>query len=255
MILKNRAGNKTKLVPKIEQFFPEDITTYIELFFGGGGMFFNLKNRTFKNSILNDIDSQVFNLWQSLLVPELQQLFLELVELTPVHAEILKYLRKNEFEYNKFSPVLEGFKLWYSQAYSMYGGGATIATDRQRINLETLQQTIQLVAAKLKNAVLLNLSYEKVLNAVSKDLLKNVFIYADPPYCNTSAKYRQNFGPADLEQLIKFLLNTRYRFAISEYQNETTMELFTKYNLNIHHVATRHSIKAYRTEILATNYN
>ena len=60
MILR-RLGNKSKIAKNIQEYFPEH-TTYIEPFFGAGGMFFN-KPRA-KYNFLNDLDSDVFNLFQ-----------------------------------------------------------------------------------------------------------------------------------------------------------------------------------------------
>ena len=59
MIL-NRLGNKRLLAPIISSYFPQH-TTYIEPFFGAGGMFFYKKPRA-KFSILNDIDDDVIAL-------------------------------------------------------------------------------------------------------------------------------------------------------------------------------------------------
>ena len=60
MILR-RLGNKSKLAVKIQQYFPKH-KLYIEPFFGAGGMFFHKPKA--KYNILNDLDSDVFNLFQ-----------------------------------------------------------------------------------------------------------------------------------------------------------------------------------------------
>ena len=58
MILR-RIGNKNNIAKEIEKHFPIH-KIYVEPFFGAGGMFFN-KQRV-GNNLLNDIDSEVFNL-------------------------------------------------------------------------------------------------------------------------------------------------------------------------------------------------
>ena len=76
MILR-RIGNKSKLAKEIQKHFPKhDI--YIEPFFGAGGMFFNKPKA--KYNFLNDIDADVFNLFQvvSLRKQELEDLFFRL---------------------------------------------------------------------------------------------------------------------------------------------------------------------------------
>jgi DNA adenine methylase len=59
MILR-RLGNKEKLAEKIYSTFPKH-NVYLEPFFGTGSMYF-LKPRAMHN-IVNDIDDDVFNLW------------------------------------------------------------------------------------------------------------------------------------------------------------------------------------------------
>ena len=60
MILR-RLGNKQAIAHKIIPYFPPH-KTYIEPFFGAGGMFFNKPKA--KYNIVNDLDSEVFNLFQ-----------------------------------------------------------------------------------------------------------------------------------------------------------------------------------------------
>lgn len=52
-----RHGNKSKIASEIIKYFPiHDV--YVELFFGGGGMFFNKPKA--KYNFLNDLDNQVY---------------------------------------------------------------------------------------------------------------------------------------------------------------------------------------------------
>ena len=60
MILR-RLGNKQAIAHKIIPYFPPH-KIYIEPFFGAGGMFFNKPKA--KYNIVNDLDSDVFNLFQ-----------------------------------------------------------------------------------------------------------------------------------------------------------------------------------------------
>lgn len=60
MILR-RLGNKKKIAQEIQKHFPPH-KIYIEPFFGAGGMFFNKPKA--KYNIVNDLDSDVFNLFQ-----------------------------------------------------------------------------------------------------------------------------------------------------------------------------------------------
>ena len=60
MILR-RLGNKQKIAKEIQKYFPQH-NCYVEPFFGAGGMFFNKPKANY--NMLNDLDSDVFNLFQ-----------------------------------------------------------------------------------------------------------------------------------------------------------------------------------------------
>jgi site-specific DNA-adenine methylase len=81
MILR-RIGNKQGIADKIQQYFPQH-TIYIEPFFGAGGMFFNKPKA--KYNIVNDLDSDVFNLFQvvSNQKDELEHAFFNM----PIHTD------------------------------------------------------------------------------------------------------------------------------------------------------------------------
>ena len=108
MIL-SRQGNKTRIADKLYLQFPQH-KTYIELFFGAGGMFFNKPLAS--NNICNDIDCDVFNFWNEVkfnrdaLLKELEQL--------PIHDEIWKAYKKQKPLNNTIKSrfVFDVFKFW-----------------------------------------------------------------------------------------------------------------------------------------------
>ena len=89
MILR-RLGNKKKIAKEIQNHFPPH-KIYIEPFFGAGGMFFNKPKA--KYNIVNDLDSDVFNLFQVVMnqKEELEKAFY----MMPIHSDLLKYWKKN----------------------------------------------------------------------------------------------------------------------------------------------------------------
>lgn len=52
---------KTQLLNKVNELIPKDFNTYIEPFVGGGAVLFNIKPENF---IINDVDSELINLYQ-----------------------------------------------------------------------------------------------------------------------------------------------------------------------------------------------
>lgn len=56
-------GDKYKLIPQLSQFFPDDISTYIEPFVGGGSSLINVNAQSY---IANDINEYVVGLHKAL---------------------------------------------------------------------------------------------------------------------------------------------------------------------------------------------
>lgn len=90
MILR-RLGNKQAIAHKIIPYFPPH-KIYVEPFFGSGGMFFNKPKA--QHNIMNDLDSDVFNLFN--IVVNRKDEFLELLELAPYSSELFEYWKTNK---------------------------------------------------------------------------------------------------------------------------------------------------------------
>ena len=75
----------------IQTKFPEH-KIYLEPFFGAGGMFFNKPKAEY--NIVNDLDSDVFNLFQVVMnqKEELEKAFY----MMPIHKELFEYWKTNE---------------------------------------------------------------------------------------------------------------------------------------------------------------
>src|SRR5690606_38107631 len=59
------AGGKRQLLPELLDRIPASVSTYYELFVGGGALIFELANqRRFKHAILNDANPELVNLYR-----------------------------------------------------------------------------------------------------------------------------------------------------------------------------------------------
>lgn len=57
-------GGKTQLLREIEKRMPENFNNYLELFIGGGALFFTIHNN--HNFIINDISSELINAYKAI---------------------------------------------------------------------------------------------------------------------------------------------------------------------------------------------
>ena len=60
-------GDKYSLMPQLQKLFPQDISTYVEPFAGGGSSFLNTHAERY---IVNDIDFYIVSLHKTLSSPE-----------------------------------------------------------------------------------------------------------------------------------------------------------------------------------------
>ena len=68
----NYIGNKYRILPQIQKWFPEDIETMVDIFSGGGDVVINTKA---KKKIANDINYYVIQIFQEFQKREYPQVF------------------------------------------------------------------------------------------------------------------------------------------------------------------------------------
>jgi len=219
MILR-RLGNKKKLAKKLQTYFPPH-KIYIEPFFGAGGMFFNKPKA--KYNIVNDLDSDVFNLFQVVEPIKKALRFLLMSNFTYMgKMDCIKWAARNEKEsfYKKIDLCFEYF----------YGC---------RFN---------------------NCDFKKFLNDLQineTDIKRNqTFIYSDPPYLETVDTYSDSdtWKQSDSSDLFDSLQKTGCKFAYSEFDHPFILQQAKERKLNVHIIGERQNLKNRRIEILVTNY-
>ena len=251
MILR-RLGNKKKIAKEIQKYFPEH-KVYIEPFFGAGGMFFNKPKA--KYNIVNDLDSDVFNLFQVVMnqKEELEKAFY----MMPIHSDLLDYWKKNK----ETDPIKKAIRFLFLSNFTIMGSGNGIrigASGGTNKNIfdENLNETFDL----LKNVQLNNCDFERFLNSISFDDRKNPtetnesFIYCDPPYLDTNDNYSNSFTKEQSNDLFDSLEATGCKFAMSEFNHPFILYQAEKRGLNIIYIGERQNLKNRRIEVLITNY-
>ena len=261
-------GDKYKLIKEIKQYFPKNINTLIEPFVGGGTVFLNVEAKKY---ILNDIDTNIYNLHIFLQQKENEMNFIN---------EILNYIKKYNLSRSFLEDVVpkelkQEYKKTYYAKYNKQG------YDKLKQDFNKLQNKNYLLLYLLLiygfnrmirfnskgefNVPVGNVDFNKnVLQALddyfkfvkNKDIrfenldfkdfiIKNGFkdddfMYLDPPYLITFSEYNKIWNEEKEHELLNFLDNLHQRnikFAISNVThykgriNNIFIDWMKKYNV------------------------
>ena len=249
MILR-RLGNKKKVAKLILPHFPPH-KIYIEPFFGAGGMFFQKPKA--KYNIVNDLDSDVFNLFQVVMnqKEELEKAFY----MMPIHSDLLEHWKANK----ETEPIRKALRFLFLSNFGYMGKPNNVhfidRPNKQRF-FNVLNQCFQFLNES--DVKFNNVDCVKFLNSITplKDdsKINDCFIYCDPPYLGTGDNYSNSFSEQDTIDLFDVLIKTGCKFAISEFDNPIVLELAKKHGLEVITIGERQNLKNRRTEVLIVNY-
>ncbi len=245
MILR-RLGNKSKLAKKIQRHFPNH-TQYVEMFFGAGGMFFNKKESLY--NVCNDLDNEVYNLF--CVVKKYKDKLIEAIIKVPIHQTLFKEWFKKE----ETDCVWRAARFLMYSNFSLLGGSTNVSftqANPKRILLFQIEETF----IKIQNVFFMSVDFRKVIPQLSfrsKIERDFTFIYADPPYLNTTNNYNlSKWTKQDFFDLITICKNTDLKMAISEFDSPEVLKMVK--GLNIINIGQRRTILNRNSEILITNY-
>lgn len=251
MIL-SRLGNKQAIASEIQKYFPEH-KAYIEPFFGAGGMFFNKPK--VKYNIVNDLDSEVYNLYN--VITNHKDSFLEQLEILPYHSDLLAYWKKNK----ETDCVKKALRFIFLSNF--------VIPFTQDMNRNVFCSTKELVLQNTNNTLkFIRETNVRFFNEDFRLFIKRImlrgderplqdeatFFYCDPPYLGTANNYSHSFTEQDSIDLFDCLQATGCKFAMSEFDNEFILNQAKERGLNIIIIGERKNLKNRRTEILITNY-
>jgi len=255
MILR-RLGNKKKIAKEIQKYFPEH-KFYVEPFFGAGGMFFN-KSKA-KYNILNDLDSDVCNLFQVVINDKenLKNTF----ELMPIHSDLLNYWKKNK----EVEPIKKALRFLFISNFTLNGTGSAV---RHQISSgaggvkdfkDNFSSELENTFKILYDCNFTNFDFRKFISKLSfhsdgRNDENKTFIYCDPPYLDTNDNYSNSFTETDSNDLFDCLIATKCKFAMSEFNHPFILDQAENRGLNIIYIGERQNLKNRRIEVLITNY-
>lgn len=245
MILR-RLGNKKKLAQKIQAHFPPH-KVYIEPFFGAGGMFFNKPKA--KYNIVNDLDSDVFNLFQVVMnqKKELEKAFY----IMPIHSDLLEYWKKNL----ETDPIKKALRFLFLTNLT-YLGKHTNLRYGVRNDKDSVLLNIDNTFDMLQGVQFNNCDFRRLFKSINFIDNENpdCFSYLDPPYIGTGNNYSESFSENDTIDLLDIVISLNIKFAYSEFDHPFILEQAKERGLNVIIIGERQNLKNRRTEILVTNY-
>ena len=248
MILR-RLGNKSKIAKEIQKYFPPH-KIYIEPFFGAGGMFFNKPKA--KYNIVNDLDSDVFNLFQVVMnqKEELEKAFY----MMPTSEELYQYWRVNK----EVDSIQKALRFLFLSNYGYMGKTETLhlsLNNNAKNTIKELQRTHEM----LFDVIISNKDFRVLFNSIAyrqeEIEREKTLIYCDSPYLNQTSTYSDNgWTETDSEDLFNCLEETKCKFAMSEFDNPFIIDQAKKRGFNVIYIGERQNLKNRRIEILITNY-
>lgn len=248
MILR-RMGTKYKIAHKILPFFPQH-RYYVELFFGAGGMFFSKPNCGW--NLLNDNDAEVINLYTVLSTHRAE--FEAELDITPNHSDLFHHWVSNV----EHCPIRRAVRFIFLSNFSLYGAGTTQKIPTGNNPKKSIREQLPATINLLRDCTFTNYDFRDVLSKIgfkhSAQSKEQTFIYADPPYCATGSNY-DGFSEKDTRDLFGILAEAGCKFAISEFQNEFILTLAKEFDLQVHYISERRTLKSRNVEILLTNYS
>jgi DNA adenine methylase len=243
MILR-RLGNKKKLMPLLLPHFPEH-KTWIEPFFGSGSAFFYKPKA--KYNILNDLDSDVFNLFQ--VVMNDKEALEKAFYLMPIHTDLLKYWKKHK----ETDPIKKALRFLFLSNFTFMGTGTQMRIRADNVKKD-FYTNLDFTFDYISDVNFSNLCFRVFLKSIEIKDKESTFCYLDPPYLGTTDNYSHSFKEQDCIDLLDCVQKIGVKFAYSEFDNPFILQQAKERNLNVIILGERCNLKNRRTEILITNY-
>lgn len=278
----NYIGGKGKLLSQILPLFPQNISTFMDLFCGGCNVGLNVDA---KSIIFNDNLTYLIDLYRSFLsIKEdeiLSYIDRRICELNLTQTNREGYLRLRS-EYNSNRNPLDLFVLIAfsfnhqirfnsSHEYNNpFGKDRSSYNPKMKNNLKSFLSSLQ-----SRDISFTNLDFREINYSI---LTKNDFVYADPPYLITRGTYNDGkrgftgWGEKEEMELLEILdsLHSKgIKFALSNVlahkgqKNRLLQEWIEKKNFSVHHLDKCYRNSNYQSsnnekgetiEVLITNY-
>jgi len=212
------AGGKNKLLKIYKDFFPDEIDSYYEPFFGGGAVYIYVKE-TYnpKKMVINDINKDVMRIYSSVknkfdnFTKRLDYLESLYIPLTKEDRKKLYYEVRQEhaYDFEKFSPEEEAATLYFLMKTGFNGifqinqnTNGRYGTPAGLLNQKTevyKRDVVKWWHEALQNTEIMSEDWRSVKYTYGN----KSFAFFDPPYRLSFADYGNSFGDKDLIDLVE----------------------------------------------------
>mgnify|MGYP001595997987 CR=1 FL=1 len=256
-------GGKGGMLKKIIEHFPPEnsYNIYIEPF--GGSFSIGIHKEIIPIEIYNDLDENVYSLYKCLSDKNLFEQFKERCDLT-FYSENLRKEYKNCLKSNLLSLVDRAFYFFYINRTSHNGvGGLSINTVIRRNMSKSVSDMLSSIDRlpelhqRLSRLIVLNTDGTELIRKYNRE---GVFIYADPPYeqsTRTRARYKVDMTMPQHNNFLEVAIQSSAKILISGYDcpsyNRLVQNNFQKIQFEINTIDGNRKPKT-KIETLWKNY-
>ena len=270
VILKWMGGKYEMSRRLIPMFFPHDV--YYEPFFGGGSIFFRKKKCRY--NVINDINSELVNLYRVICNDELFVKFQNLCKHTLASRAMYNYANsylKTPIATDSIGKDWERAVNYYYWMRTSFNGIAGAGFSTRNDNYPTwnlsLLELLDHARKKLNNVTIENVDIMDFIERYNKNLHnKKTFWYFDPPYivADKEKYYEYNFNKEMHKEFLKGIvaLNENNHKIMISYDNVDWMkQMYKDAGFQINYINMRYSSSGQKgkknkveKELIITNY-
>jgi len=234
----SRTGSKHHYKKQIVELIPKH-TTYTEVFFGSGAIFF-AKDKVDKE-IINDLDKDLMNDFKFVKKMPKQKVRYDAksVDLIALIKTDDKDLTKMEQLHKKIIMRNNGYRSIMVKKFKIY----TQHTHHKKMN------SINAYIARFKKVKILTQDYAKVLKKYDDP---EAFHFIDPPYENSDKLYKHSM--IDYEKMNKLLKSLKGKFLLTLNDSPEIRRVFKGFEITPFHHAYMGGRNKARDEVFITNY-
>lgn len=267
----NYTGSKYKLLSQLMPLFPKNISTFVDLFTGGGTVALNVDSQKTYAIDNNYSVIKLLSLFQKLSFDELVEKVKELEKYYGLSRDNkLGYLKLRDY-YNSYQDPVALFTLIcysFNNMTRFNSKGQYNVPFGKRIFNENIRKNLKetISAIQSKEIIFSFSDYKEAFNLVNSQLDENSFVYCDPPYLITDAAYNSHWDKQEFTKLLILLdqLNeSGIKWGLSEVifhkgkENDVLREWMDKYK--VHYINSDYSNCNYQTsgtsvEVYVYNY-